>query len=135
MRNKDVKTSQINDVAKWLVVGECSEVGERDNSADYAYDTCQLKCSTVCGGDWVNCSWSEACSIDSPKYQLDPTTRKTDPKSRPRHLGGMNVGFADGHASWFDSEAILFGGGIAGQYVPAGNLIENLSNCGFPPYP
>jgi prepilin-type processing-associated H-X9-DG protein len=28
-------------------------------------------------------------------------------KQFARHLGGTNLGFADGHASWFDSERLL----------------------------
>jgi prepilin-type processing-associated H-X9-DG protein len=49
---------------------------------------------------------------------------------RPRHLGGSNIGFADGHAAWMSSEAIIVGGdGANGEGNPNAPL-EGLNTCG-----
>jgi prepilin-type N-terminal cleavage/methylation domain-containing protein/prepilin-type processing-associated H-X9-DG protein len=59
------------------------------------------------GGDWTNCSWSQNCSIGDADharlFATDPTYRK----QYSRHLGGSNLGFADGHAKWYPSDSIL----------------------------
>ena len=34
---------------------------------------------------------------------MDPALRK----SHARHFGGVNIGFLDGHAQWFDSEQVI----------------------------
>ena len=63
---------------------------------------------SCCGGNWVdwdNCSWSQDCGADHHVDYSDTQIRKT--QGYPRHMGGSNVGFADGHAAWFNSEAIL----------------------------
>jgi len=140
--NREKKTSEMNDPAKWVVVGDCGTNAERDKSVNYAYsDFCDIACNSdpTCGADWVNCPDTQECSgplNSTPEwdFQTNVQLRKTYQYSRPRHLGGSNIGFGDGHASWFASEAILFGG-RAGDYLPAGNLFENVGNCGFAPYP
>ena len=38
-----------------------------------------------------------------PEFWSDPEIRK----GYTRHLGGSNIGFADGHAKWFPAEAII----------------------------
>jgi prepilin-type N-terminal cleavage/methylation domain-containing protein/prepilin-type processing-associated H-X9-DG protein len=118
----DLGTSQINDPARWVVcadggVNHCTAI---DNSAALAYpDTCRLArvaCSPGCGGDWTNCTQSQTCSpLASDHGGTDPWKAGTDAQYRkthwpPRHLGGENLGFADGHAKWMPAEQILFGG-------------------------
>lgn len=61
-----------------------------------------------CHADWTNCRWTRTCGVgtriatdtDGPVYSALAREGYT------RHLGGVNVGFADGHAQWFMSEAI-----------------------------
>jgi prepilin-type processing-associated H-X9-DG protein len=136
--NRDLKTSQITDPSKWVVLGE-NMTAERDMSVDFAYGDISgsLECEGEnSGADWVNCPTSQVCGVPKGEhdFRTDPTVRLNNPLSRPRHLGGMNMGFSDGHAAWYPSEAILFGG-TAGEYWPAGNLFENIQNCRLPPYP
>jgi prepilin-type processing-associated H-X9-DG protein len=82
-----------------------------------------------CGGDWVNCPQSIPCSFD----KSDLTKWQTDPSFRAKfthHLGGANVGFADGQAAWMSSEAILFGGDQAHGYGRQNAPLEGLEVCG-----
>jgi prepilin-type N-terminal cleavage/methylation domain-containing protein/prepilin-type processing-associated H-X9-DG protein len=137
LENRDQKTSQMDDPAKYVVIGESSAQTEYHNWTQLlAYNMCRIGCSgdpTYCGGDWVNCSTTQYCAPDAndQSFQIDPERRKTYAYSKARHMGGQNIGFGDGHAQWFNSEAILFGG-TAGAYLPAGDLFTNVQNCFFP---
>jgi prepilin-type processing-associated H-X9-DG protein len=65
-------------------------------------------CFAECAGpgcsmpDWSNCPWSTECSFTGETKQ-DPQERM----AHTRHLGGVNLGFLDGHARWFTAEWIL----------------------------
>jgi len=85
-------------------------------------------------GDWDNCAQSVDCAANNTKFQTDADYRQKH--SWPRHLGGSNIGFADGHASWMQSEKILFSGEPMSDYVkPAEVLLEGVYVCGFGPAP
>jgi prepilin-type N-terminal cleavage/methylation domain-containing protein/prepilin-type processing-associated H-X9-DG protein len=63
-------------------------------------------CPQTCTADWVNCPHTRNCGLDWTLFQrffTDASYRKRF----TRHLGGSNVGFADGHAKWFTAEAIV----------------------------
>jgi len=121
--NMDLKTSQIDDPARWLVV---CEVQGNDTWSTFilAYgDMCKLGCATldtkystgcVVSADWDNCSWSQDCGAGDPMLGEDVQVRKT----WARHLGGTNLGFADGHAAWMSSEAVLQGGPDYRWFIP-----------------
>jgi prepilin-type processing-associated H-X9-DG protein len=49
----------------------------------------------------------DCAAVHHPEMVYDVQARKT--YGHPRHMGGSNVGFADGHAKWFSSEAIMSG--------------------------
>jgi len=111
---REVKTSQMEDPARYVACGE-SQMGEPVwGPLDLAYPDAYAMCAAnpgsrnCCGGswvDWANCSWSQECGADGDLNYSDPQVRKEH--AYPRHLGGSNVGFADGHAQWFHSEDIL----------------------------
>jgi prepilin-type N-terminal cleavage/methylation domain-containing protein/prepilin-type processing-associated H-X9-DG protein len=138
----DLSTSQISDPARWFVAGDSGQslLGRTSNLA-YP-EMCFLDgnaCSSTCGGDWINCPVSRSCSPlkrsegGTGAGALDPQWRKDH--AHPRHLGGSNVGFADGHAKWMSSEAILFGGGEnRSGYANGTDLILNLPVCIVPAY-
>jgi len=96
-------------------------------------DYCRLRsqgCNATCGHD-PTCSLPESLNC-SPRYgdwkvATDAQYRKT--QFPPRHMGGANIGFADGHAKWMMSEAILFDGVNSGGYGQGPKEIENLSCC------
>jgi len=77
-------------------------------------DICQSGCGypgiwedQCCAADWVNCSWTRDCGIDvAVKYGLLSGVPE-EMKQFTRHLGGSNIGFADGHAKWMSAGAII----------------------------
>jgi prepilin-type processing-associated H-X9-DG protein len=109
--NWDIPMSQVSDPVKWLVIGEN---GPRDpglwNTAQAAYpDYCMMGCASCSWGpgpDWEGCPSSQQCGAGDPRFGTDASYRK----EHARHVGGVNLGFADGHAKWFPSEAVLTGG-------------------------
>ncbi len=126
--NLDLKTSQLEDPARWLVV---TEVQGNDTWSTFvlAYgDWCKLGCATPqeeygCLSDvqWENCSWTQQCGAGDPKYGTDATARKPF----ARHMGGTNLGFADGHAAWMPSESVLTGGRDERWFIPEGRKNQN----------
>jgi prepilin-type N-terminal cleavage/methylation domain-containing protein/prepilin-type processing-associated H-X9-DG protein len=111
---RDVGTSQMNDPSMFVVCGEASLGQELENPVQLAYPDAFAMCGAnpgsvaCCGGnwvDWANCSWSRECGASHDLNYSDTQVRKQ--YGRARHLGGSNVGFADGHAKWFNSEDIL----------------------------
>ena len=95
--NLDLKTSRIDDPARWLAV---CEVAGPDTWSTFilAYpDMCKLGCATLdtkydtgceVSADWVNCSWSQECGAGDPMLGEDVQVRK----EWARHLGGVNLG-------------------------------------------
>jgi prepilin-type processing-associated H-X9-DG protein len=147
--NRDTKTSAMSNASKWVVLGDCSGNIERWHTYSFAYEGCRIACQGagcgICGnnGD-LTCWYASGGYAYTPgmsTYRTDPNARKSTEGVRARHLGGNNLGFADGHASWYNSEAILWGGRVPvgtevegdGPYMPAGDQFDNLINCRFPP--
>jgi prepilin-type N-terminal cleavage/methylation domain-containing protein/prepilin-type processing-associated H-X9-DG protein len=136
----DMSTGEINDPARRFVCGDGginTALGATE-TAQVAYpDTCRLDrvaCDNTCGGDWANCEQSRACSpsLQDPyryKWATDAQTRKTNAPAR--HMGGSNLGFADGHAKWMPAEEILWGGTKSWRGFGNGT-IEGLDACVFP---
>jgi prepilin-type N-terminal cleavage/methylation domain-containing protein/prepilin-type processing-associated H-X9-DG protein len=109
-RNNDLKTSQIDQPSRWLAIAEVGVADDQWSIFHVAYpDVCGLGCASCDWGpsaDWANCPWSQDCGAGSRDY-ADPTWRA---KNLARHMGGVNLGFADGHAAWMNSEALLKAG-------------------------
>ena len=140
--NLDVKTSQVTDAAKWVVCGDAGMnwvINFEDTLAVAYADYCRMR-SVGCG-DWCgHCGYiaDEGCCTTPLETGCAPARGEwqvaVDPEYRkdhfpPRHLGGSNLGFADGHAVWMSSEAILFDGENLSGYGHGPNLIENLNCC------
>jgi len=142
--NRDVKMSSIDDVTKRVVVGDGGVDLEPWRTSGFAYpdysrfDQLLLEC-----GDAGNCSNQSSCSNPtvaatcSPlslcfggdgKFGWDASYRQTF----ARHMGGSNLGFADGHAGWFPSETILFGGWNNSGYATVPQVFDGLECCFFP---
>lgn len=132
---RDLKTSEINDTAKYVVAADIGAANYEFNSTDrIAYVDTQLVSRAACRypvADWVNCSWTTECGAGTPWFQTDVQYRKTH--AQARHLGGVNLGFADGHAAWYNAEAVLFGGDDSSEYVQSTHLIEGVRTCNFGP--
>ena len=97
----DVKTSQIGDPVHLVACADAANmIMEFRNAKDIMYEVC----SQNCGVDWSACPQASVCSFpveDLETWQTDAGYRR----KYTRHLGGGNVGFADGHASWWSAEA------------------------------
>jgi len=109
----ELKSSEIGDAAKFVVCGDGGMQNAIWSAQLLAYpEICKLACPACwypdCAGscvNWENCSWSQSCGAGDIRFLTDLEFRKKN--ARPRHLGGSNIGFADGHAAWMPSESIL----------------------------
>jgi prepilin-type N-terminal cleavage/methylation domain-containing protein/prepilin-type processing-associated H-X9-DG protein len=109
-----MKLAAIDDPA-WFVI--CADVGSAEHiwtTNQVAFpDACRSWCGPqgsapgCCAADWVNCPSTVDCG---PDWQLKAQLEFGIPeemKRFTRHLGGSNLGFADGHAKWLSAGAIV----------------------------
>ncbi len=117
----DKKLVSVEDPVSFVICGDCNL--DRDfKPGNVAYpDVCSVECAYCSvmpsgaygwadGGemyDWSTCAEDLApgCTpiYAPPAFLIDPNLRKP----YTRHLGGVNLGFLDGHASWWNSEKLL----------------------------
>jgi prepilin-type processing-associated H-X9-DG protein len=116
--NRGLKLVSVDDPVRFVIVGESSAESSTMSASNVAYpDICWLMCSSeIChsseGGDWELMATEDCCgeaySLYAPgngAFLRNPDLRKP----YARHLGGVNLGFLDGHASWTNSEALITG--------------------------
>jgi len=120
-----VKLSAVDDVVKFAICGDQGSPETLDGIGRLAYpDTCCAECADLAWRFW---GWPSADCPDGSYCPLCPPTHATVlqvqqgtdewKKSGSRHLGGVNIGFLDGHARWFSSAGVLASyeeGGITG---------------------
>jgi type II secretion system protein G len=118
--NYDLKDSQIEDTARWVTVAEphWSRPTSMWHMGFMAYPDgpCRLHAAVACGDGGDPCLMQQECADagygDFPGCGVTDANQASDPKIRQqysRHLGGVNLGFADGHAAWYSSEALMNG--------------------------
>ena len=106
--------SAVNDASRYVLGGDCGTRTDLSSAGQLAYpDSCGLGYSggpenrKACeGADWENCPRSRACGMTKEllqRFYREPSCRR----KAARHLGGSNVGFLDGHARWFQADAIM----------------------------
>jgi len=131
--NWDRKLVTVPDPVKWVIVADSGVKGTQ-NFLPYigkvAYpELCGMGCSGCdqCAfADWEMCS-DPAMGGDCV-YMWAPVgggliTDKDAAKAYARHLGGVNIGFLDGHAAWWNSQRLIaeFADGVrAGEQWPLG---------------
>jgi prepilin-type processing-associated H-X9-DG protein len=118
--NYNMKESQMSDTARWITVAEphFARVTSVWHMGFLAYPDgpCKLHGAAACGPggdpcladpDCIDNGYLDfsGCGATDPEQASDPTTRR----SYSRHLGGVNLGFADGHAAWFAADALMNG--------------------------
>ena len=107
----DMKLAAVQDPVSFVVCADGGASIESFGAGTLAYpDLCNLDCSGLCGWvDWELCAESGAdCGIytkapNNGAFLANPELRKPF----ARHLGGVNIGYLDGHASWISSDALL----------------------------
>ena len=104
---RDKKLSTFQDPAKQVVCMDGAMLQWGKILHDAYPDICRIDRigTTGCHADWVNCPWTLPCSALSIGWFFDVNLRK----GSARHMGGLNVGFMDGHAQWVNSEALIAG--------------------------
>jgi len=112
--HRGLKLVSVDDPVRFVICGDSSAEAGSMNAGNAAYpDICNLGCAycdVIEGGefwDWDDCAedLEPGCKpmYAYPAMLTDPSLRS--PYSR--HLGGVNLGFLDGHASWWNSEKLL----------------------------
>jgi len=115
------KTSQFSDAAHTVVCADSCIMGVFLRSAgDMLYECCSQGCGN---SNYYNpdCAKSQQCSFpaeDLSKWQTDSGYRA----KFTRHLGGSNIGFADGHATWYLADALV-------AQSPRGDGNDAAGNC------
>jgi prepilin-type N-terminal cleavage/methylation domain-containing protein/prepilin-type processing-associated H-X9-DG protein len=131
----DASLAGLADPTRYVVVADASII-EPDRTSWIAYpDFCKIECAS-CNypvTDWENCPRTRDCAAGVRDFALDAAYRQQH--SYPRHLGGSNIGFADGHAKWFSAEFILFNGEPWSPWVPRNEhpALLGIGVCGFGP--
>jgi prepilin-type N-terminal cleavage/methylation domain-containing protein/prepilin-type processing-associated H-X9-DG protein len=147
--SRDKKMASIGDSVSYVVCHDSGVDPMSGSPSTIAYpDICCVECAGV---NWDKWGWpylpdeAAACGLLDSEceqcYWLHANkTFYTDPKVAEgvsRHLGGVNIGFADGHASWMKSAAVgpayrdgkLTG---IGPYCGADGIDWFKANCGDP---
>jgi len=110
-----LKLVEVEDSVSFAICGDGGAITQEMSPGLTGWpDICNMECAgdlVWCDPwvDWEGCaSWAADCGL----YNLAPQDGSfyRNPELRKpytRHLGGVNIGFLDGHASWTNSEAIL----------------------------
>ncbi len=110
----DLKLVEVQDPVNFVIV---YEVGTASGSCNgilgvAAYpDICQAACATCGCADWENADMVESIG-DCGLFNVAPNNGRmyTDDEfasQYTRHLGGVNLGFLDGHATWMMSKLLV----------------------------
>jgi prepilin-type N-terminal cleavage/methylation domain-containing protein/prepilin-type processing-associated H-X9-DG protein len=108
---KGRSTAEIDDPVQWIV---CGDNTSGDTQLHQMFSMAYA--STCCWG---------LTGDDADAFDTDPSFRK---RYAP-HLGGLNLGFADGHAKWWDAEAAIQAAGSATCCAPE----TDYSDCYWSP--
>jgi prepilin-type N-terminal cleavage/methylation domain-containing protein/prepilin-type processing-associated H-X9-DG protein len=111
----NLNPSQVNDAASRVICGDGGPQSyNQTNMSNYAWtEICMVDCAPCrCCYDWDNPDCQDWYGSDlqtfapiGDRFWREPELRK----QYTRHLGGANIGFLDGHAKWYASEAIAAG--------------------------
>ncbi len=112
----DLKLVQIEDPVNWVVCGDSGAESSLESIGLAAYpDICNVECGNCGCSSWIEeCAeniqdgcpevWDCFVSYHTSSQMLRDQSLL---HGRTRHLGGSNLGFADGHAAWWNSERLL----------------------------
>ena len=105
----NLKMAAVNDPVSFPIVGDGGIKTDSMGLGVTLYpDICCLECSNPCCSwvDWEICTWATDCGLyntapNNGAFLANPELRKP----YTRHLGGVNLGYLDGHAAWINAEA------------------------------
>ena len=106
--NRGLKLASVQDTVKYIICGEAGVQAEWLKLCNLAFpDTCNVESDPDCYVEFNDCYMEgerpefDWCTIptqaDALKFWSDGDMRR----AYARHLGGANIGFLDGHASWW----------------------------------
>jgi prepilin-type processing-associated H-X9-DG protein len=109
-RSYGMKLAEIPNTVGWLAVIETGAIIADWGLAGAAYpDRCR---GTVCQGvDTSVPDYPAGCGVDMG-CTWTVGLYKDHRSEEARHLGGVNLGFLDGHAKWWSSEALMAAGAM-----------------------
>jgi prepilin-type N-terminal cleavage/methylation domain-containing protein/prepilin-type processing-associated H-X9-DG protein len=108
-----MKLVQVEDPVRFIICADAGVTSDDFSAGNLAYpDICALDCgNSQCGWvDWEIASDPNCCGDDAYNFAPSDGSYLTDPELRKqfaRHLGGVNLGFLDGHAAWWNSTGLL----------------------------
>ena len=105
------KMVEVQDPVNNIICGDAGVTTDDFGLSTLAFpDLCVLECSNPCCGwyDWDICTWAADCGLyygapNNGAFLKNPELRKPF----ARHLGGVNIGYWDGHASWINSQNLI----------------------------
>jgi prepilin-type N-terminal cleavage/methylation domain-containing protein/prepilin-type processing-associated H-X9-DG protein len=103
---RDVSTSSISDPTYVIVTGDLSSAGQGDiqTISGMLYGYCGLGTDGSISDPTSPCGREDTPPVNDPyKWNSDWTYRA---QSTP-HMGGLNLGFADGHAKWWPQQSAI----------------------------
>jgi prepilin-type N-terminal cleavage/methylation domain-containing protein/prepilin-type processing-associated H-X9-DG protein len=121
--NDALKLAAVEDTVSFVICGDCGMYPENWNLGNLAYtDMCAVECSNCWGwADWETCISTYADpGCDQYVQTISPAWKggwaeadgyylnnRDALRQYARHLGGTNIGYLDGHASWMNSDALV----------------------------
>jgi len=108
----DLKLAAIDDVVDYILVNDAGACVMFANAGLIAYpDLCNVECANCWCSSWREPCWGDIMSGcgDCAVMHARPVHLEDQSLLRDyaRHLGGVNLGFADGHAAWWNSAHFL----------------------------
>ena len=115
---RDLKLTAVDDPVNFIICGDgAPEIGYMIPGTTTYPDICGVACAACDyiedehwwpeSNEWEFCAefLESGCSPQwsPPSFIREPSLRKP----YARHLGGVNVGFLDGHAAWWNSDGLL----------------------------
>ena len=112
----DLKLVEVEDPVNFVICGDIGPWSDWNGIGNMAYpDLCNANCGNCCCSSWIE-ECAEGIQSGCPEvwecflqYHTSSTMLhdKTLLRKGSRHLGGVNLGFLDGHAAWWQSERLL----------------------------
>jgi prepilin-type processing-associated H-X9-DG protein len=109
----DVKLAAIQDSASTPVISDGGALPSWLSMGSMAYpDICCAECSGVIwyafgSPDCPSGEWCDEGCFSLHAHLHDWANNEQAQKASTRHLGGSNIGFADGHAAWMSAKAMI----------------------------